>query len=382
MTVLHFVGPLPPPVHGFSVINEAMLSRLQGAGPVRVFNRAPALRGGDRAHASAQPGASWWRFGHSAWRHRAEGALYLGLSGGWGQLKDWRFLLPARLLGWPVVVHHHSFAYLNPPGAGWRAGLSRVVWRFVLGGLRRAHHVVLCECMGQALSARYGIPPAQVAVLSNAAFLAAEPDPAAVPAPEETTLRVGFLSNITAEKGIWDFLALGDALRSAGVSLQALVAGPVAPDIARRFADELAIRPWCQHLGAVYGPAKAAFFARVDVLAFPTRYANEAEPVTLLEALRAGVPVVATARGCIAEMLPPGVAHVVADPDRFVAEACATLQAWSAGGAAQAAARRQAARAAFATVRARHVAQLERVVAWLTARGHVRLGTAAPWGTA
>lgn len=382
MTTLFFVGPLPPPVHGFSVINEAMLSRLADAATVLVFNRAPPAHGAAHAHASARPLASWPRFLRSAWRHRRDAALYLGLSGGLGQLKDMGYLMPARWLGWPVVVHHHSFAYLNPPGTGWRAMLQRWAWRFVLGQLRGARHLVLCGCMGHALSTRYGIPPEQVATLSNAAFLGAEEpvrSSAAQRDGEAAPLRLGFLSNITAEKGIWDFFALADALNASGVAVQALIAGPAAPELAQRLAQEVAARPWCHHVGPVYGADKADFFSRIDVLAFPTRYANEAEPVTLLEALRAGVPVLATARGCISEMLPDGVAWVVEDPDRFVPEACSVLDRWMTSGDLGQPAHRDAARAAFVALRMHHGARLNAVVAWLSNRGCLPAGVASPW---
>ena len=342
-----FVGPLPPPLHGFSVINSAMLARFQAAGAVAVFNRAPRAGQGLWSRV-AHGGGLLLGYLRSLVRAPQGSGLYIALSGGLGQLKDLPYVLAARLLRRPVLVHHHSYAYLRQQP--WHA-------RWVLGLLRQARHITLCDCMADALAAGYGIPRPQVDVVSNAAFL---PVADALPARSRADgLCLGFLSNITPDKGIWAFFELGDALLASGAQVQALIAGPVAADIAERFARELSARAWCQHLGA-------AFFARIDVLVFPTFYANEAEPVTILEALRVGVPVVANARGCIADLLPASAGAVFTEDQRFVPLATQQLLAWLAEGEAAWARRRQAAHAAFAALQAQHAQRVAAVVSRLT----------------
>jgi glycosyltransferase involved in cell wall biosynthesis len=331
--VIFFVGPLPPPVHGFSVINAAMLTRLQAVGEVTVFDRAPRPGHGALRRMLRSAG-QWGAFLRRLWAAPRGSALYLGLSGGWGQLVDWPYLAAARLTGAPIVVHHHSFAYLRERSAAARS---------VLALLGRAQHLAL----------------------SNAAFL-----PPARPRAERretrrdgAALRLGFLSNISAEKGIWALLELTDALRARGVEVEALIAGPVQAAIADRFASEVAARPGCRHLGAVYGADKDAFFAKLDVLVFPTFYVNEAEPVTILEALAAAVPVVANARGCIADLVPHDAGVVFSDDAGFVALAAARLHGWAGEGAAAWQARRDAAAAAFAALQAEHARRLGDIVA-------------------
>ena len=76
------------------------------------------------------------------------------------------------------------------------------------------------------------------------------------------------------------------------------------PDDARSFAEMIAAAPYRVHvLGPVHGAAKARFFAMIDVFVFPTRYAHEADPLVVWEALAAGRPVIAYARGCIREQV-------------------------------------------------------------------------------
>ncbi|GKQ59347.1 hypothetical protein QMTAC487_32080 [Sphaerotilus sp. FB-3] len=117
-------------------------------------------------------------------------------------------------------------------------------------------------------------------------------------------MKIGFLSNITTEKGIFDFFAVIRRASEIGLSYQAEIVGPVDSSIKHKFQNELLKLPHTKHLGPLYGPDKQRFFQEIDLLLFPTRYANEAEPVTLHEALQAGATVVAMQRGCIGGMLP------------------------------------------------------------------------------
>jgi glycosyltransferase involved in cell wall biosynthesis len=296
MSIL-FLGPVPPPVHGFSVINAAMLDKLRADRVVWLFNRAPPKD----EKSSLRPLRGVLRslgllagFATRLIKSRPR-ALYAGFSGGSGQLLDLPFFLLARATGVSIHVHHHSYAYLNQ--YSWLTAMC-------MRSLRNARHIVLCSDMAQRLQARYGIDAGNISVLSNAAFVgtsAQGPEVSVAPAAPVPT--VGFLSNITEEKGIFDFLDILRRAEAAGLPFDAEIAGPLDASIADRFHGELKTLPQVKYIGGVYGADKDRFFERISVLIFPSKYQNEAEPVTILEALRAGVSVVATQRGCIGGML-------------------------------------------------------------------------------
>ena len=339
-----FVGPLPPPVHGFSEINRRMLAVLRLQHQVRVFDMAP--RGGGLGSV-----LQWLRFAAHVLRHKPD-ALYIALSGGMRQWVDLAFVLLARLRGMPVFVHHHSFAYLGP-------GRPSRVMRFK--AMHNAIHVALCECMGERL-AHYGIAPGKLRTLSNAAFLDDIAPPVVQPGRASSApLRVGFLSNITAEKGIFEFFSVLSAAGHYGLALQGVVAGPVSPEVVDAFQVSLASTPNTTHIGPVYGADKAAFWGRIDVLFFPTRYPNEAEPVTILEALAYGVPVVAFARGCIDGMVPAAAGAVFPYSERFIAQTLDVIRPLAASPSALTAAR-VAARQAFESHRTRAKTTLQALV--------------------
>lgn len=283
-----FIGPLPPPVHGFSVINKAMLGRLQSNFDVEICDMRPGL---GFAGFAKKVGALWALVAN----RRPGGVVYVCLSGGLRQTIDAIFLAAGRLHGSRSFIHHHSFSYLDR---------TTIVSRLVFRVARQAHHIVLCRCMADRLCAEYGIDRAKVTVLSNSAFVEV-PDGAKKGPRIHGSLVLGFLSNISPEKGIREFAEIVRGAVDRNLDVRAFVAGPVHPQYRLEFNSLLINSPRITYVGPVYGKDKVDFFRSIDVLVFPTMYKNEAEPVTIFESLANGVPVVAFRRGCIQDILSP-----------------------------------------------------------------------------
>lgn len=274
--IVFLIGPFPPPVHGFSLAMDAMRRVVQQSGvDVRLI---------DHVRWTAVPCSL--RLLRLVF-HRRDIRLYLGLSAGKGQFRDMLFIAVARLCSLRLVIHHHSFAYLDRPTFSARL----VCW---LGGPDTIH-IVLCGAMRDLLCRHY-VRLEQIRVLSNAALL-----PFAVAeVPKSGALgRVGFLGNITLEKGIDRFLVLISELRAAGLDILGCVAGPIVDSRCRKLIERAVAEGSIIYHGPVYDQAKQAFLSQIDVLVFPSRYVNEAEPLAVLEALGFGIPVVATGRGCL-----------------------------------------------------------------------------------
>jgi glycosyltransferase involved in cell wall biosynthesis len=316
-----FVGPLPPPVHGFANVCAQMLDLLKARSEVEVFDRAPrtATRAANVLKQLLKP----CHFFALSLRHR-EMSLYLALSGGLGQFYDWLYLLVCKAFRHRVFIHHHSFAYVNAPSF-----LNQLFFSIV----RHETHIVLSRGMGLALAAAYKIDASKVRVMSNAAFFSPQPHVAGYSPDKTAPIRLGFISNITFEKGFVEFFAVLAELRKLGVEYRAQIAGPIAPAARETFAELLASSVDTTHLGPIYGEAKDRFYQQLDVLLFPTKYANEAEPLVIHEALRNAVHVIACDRGAIAELLNNGAGSAFAN-DAFVGAAVTQLQTLSADSAA------------------------------------------------
>jgi glycosyltransferase involved in cell wall biosynthesis len=295
-----FVGPLPPPLNGFSNICGMMLAHMKGCMSVDVFDRAPVA--GSKFRTLSQQLGRPLKYLLNCLAHR-RAALYLALSGGNGQAIDLAYIVVGKLFRRGIYIHHHSFSYIGAPSS-----LNRMVFAL----LRTDTHIVLSPKMGRMLCDIYGLNRANVVVLSNAAFYAAaEGEPKKVPG-SVLPVRIGHLSNITFEKGFVEFFGILKRLKGDGVAFRAEIAGPLAAAARATFERLLEEVGEAAYLGPLYGAEKDRFYRELDIFLFPTNYANEAEPLVVYEALREGVYVIACDRGAISEMLRNGAGLVFA----------------------------------------------------------------------
>ena len=315
---MFMVGAFPPPMHGMSVVNEAVYGQLERMDiPLLGINiAAPSLDRSISTRLARLPDVfrGMLRFGIRA-RHGE--TLYMSVSGGFGQLYEVLFLLLARLHGMRIFLHHHSYAYLDQ-----RKALSRVLVSVAGSG---ATHIALSVGMAAKLEPTY--PQAKrVVVISNAVMLWEEAGSSVT--HHHALAKIGFLGNISAEKGVFEFLGVAEKMEAIDKSVQAVLAGPFQDsEIERLVRERLTRLRSVKYVGPKYGQNKAAFFREIDVLLFPTRL-NEAEPLTIHEAMMHGVPVIAYGRGAIGEIV-SSVSGLVIDPEHdFVNRAVAQLQAW------------------------------------------------------
>lgn len=314
------VGPFPPPMHGMAAVNAAVHDRLRTAGvDLCVCDvAAPNLDRRLLPRLKRLPRIARALVVLALVRKRLGAALYLSVSGGWGQVYDALFVALARARGMRVFMHHHSYAYLDRR--------SRVTALLVGVAGADAVHVLLSRGMAERMRSVYP-RVSQARVVSNAALLLASA--AHAPATRARLCTLGFLGNLTPEKGVLVFLDVCEALQARRLAIRCVLAGPFPDiDVERTVRGRLAHLPMVEYVGPKYGEAKKAFFADLDALLFPTRYVNEAEPLVIHEALRAGVPVIAYARGAIGEMVDASCGLAVRPEADFVSAAVAHIVAW------------------------------------------------------
>jgi glycosyltransferase involved in cell wall biosynthesis len=222
------------------------------------------------------------------------------------------------------------------------AGLSRLVSRHLLG---RADLSLALAPANAADAAE--LAPRRVAVVSNGV---ADPCPdfAARLAPARRAraqarrtaggeVEALFLALCSRDKGVFDALEavrLANELTAAAGETPALrfrlrVAGtfPTAA-LEQEFVAAVqaaGMAAVVERLGFVAGAAKRAALERADLLLFPTYYAAEGQPLSLMEAMAYGLPPVTTRWRGIPEMLPGDYAGLV-EPRQPAALAAALLR--------------------------------------------------------
>lgn len=327
--VVFVTGPFPPPVHGMAVATALLAARLGARFDVRRFDIAATAHSGvaalDLLLRMILATVTLARYSFSL-LHRRPRCVVVALSAGFAKLFDLIAIAIALTFGRTVYVTHHSFAVIDGRTRQRLLALCQPM-------LRRCGHIVLCDAMRSALLTAWQLPPDQVVVLSNAALvnesISTTADAHEAIEPEREEIRLGFIANLCADKGLWTFLDVVDRLKNEGCAVSALIAGPVEPPdsaLEQALRDRLSRMSGVAWLGAVHGDRRAAFYQSVDLLVFPTVYLHESEPLVILEALAHGVPVVTTRRGCIASALADGVVVRALEEAGFVDAAVTAIQ--------------------------------------------------------
>ena len=131
-------------------------------------------------------------------------------------------------------------------------------------------------------------------------------------------IQVLYLSQLTKEKGYDEVLAL--ASHTLGRNIHYHFAGgwqsPEDKDFFFEFVEKNNLNNSVTYHGFVSGISKENLFATAHLLAYPSR--NDAFPLTILEALSYGVPVVASNQGSIPMMLDSESGVVVSDLKNFI----------------------------------------------------------------
>lgn len=283
---IRFIGPVPPPMSGQSVYNEALLGQLRAKANVVVWPTG--------SDAKSKILAAVVNSLRVFIRVSRDDVVYCSAPGQRGLWLVLLTILSLRIRRVEHYVHHHSFRPINLAPV-----LAHRVLAKIGGNLQR--HIFLSEEMRDTYAASYltASQRAQALVVPNA-FLFAD-DTLEFPR-RQGPIVVGHMSVITVEKGVDHILEVAQRLDEHGLTF--LLAGPIPdPRLRRRVETAVSVTGNLEWLGPVSGKAKANFYQRSDLFLLPTRLVDEADPLVLLEAFSAGSVVLASKTGCIPERI-------------------------------------------------------------------------------
>jgi glycosyltransferase involved in cell wall biosynthesis len=124
--------------------------------------------------------------------------------------------------------------------------------------------------------------------------------------------RLLYLGSMTPSKGWADVVRAAEILHQHDIAVKLDLVGRWESDQAEQvFADYVTqhgLSSVIIHHGPVRDRAEIkAFYAQADAFVLPTYYPTEAQPLTIIEALNAGTPLITTRHAGIPEMLDEGV---------------------------------------------------------------------------
>lgn len=217
----------------------------------------------------------------------------------------WRkllFILPGFALGVPVIVHLHG-AEFRQFYAEESPGLVRRLIRYVFE--KAARVIVLSEGWKAWVSCAF--PQARVVSIYNPVVL---PELTAFKARESSTLL--FLGRVGARKGALDLIEAIARIREPFPSVRLCMGGDGDIEGARRRTVALGLAGQVELPGWVRGAAKEALLDKAAVYVLPSYH--EGLPMSVLEAMAAGLPIVSTPVGGIPEAVSDGVEGFLVEP--------------------------------------------------------------------
>lgn len=211
----------------------------------------------------------------------------------------WRklvFMVPATWAGRPVLLHLHSggFRRFYEEECG-LVGKWFVRWAFG----NAAKVIVLSQAWAGWV--RTICPNQDLRVLYNPVLL---PAPVDLSGPQRSAAHILFLGRMTVNKGVFDLLEAVAKMRDAGVNATLTICGDGDARNVRAVIEELGLDTKVRIVGWVEGDAKRFEIAHATVFCLPSYH--EGMPMSVLEAMAAGVPVVSTRVGGIPEAITDG----------------------------------------------------------------------------
>jgi glycosyltransferase involved in cell wall biosynthesis len=193
--------------------------------------------------------------------------------------------------GVPLVVTEHTEAL-------WQGRRDRWASRRVY---RRAEHIIaVSSAIRRRLIERDAVPPERITAIHNAVIPASGAPPGALPDDLRAGPLVGVVARLQPEKGVADFLKAATRVSASLPESRFLVAGdgPLREELLA-LAERLGVGERVRFLG--YRADARALIGLLEVLVVPSL--TEGAPLIVLEAMAAGIPVVASAVGGIPDQI-------------------------------------------------------------------------------
>jgi|SRR5579863_167803 len=306
-STLLLIGPTPPPHHGVSMATRMLLdSKLRELFSISHLEMADR-RGIEHVD---RPDfydvflfvRQWCTLLWKVLRDRPV-IVYLPISQSTiGLIRDSLLVWPPFLLGGRVVIHLHGGNFRS-----WYEGRSRLLRAYVRLLLKAAAEIVV---LGESLKLNFLglVPEARLSVVPNGIEWGKGRIHSEAPT-QPRCFRVLYLGTLNRMKGVLALAAAVPRVLKRRRDVEFVFAGAWSDPADQREAEGLIRESGASdHVlfpGPVTGEEKEALFGSADLFVFPG-IQQEGQPLVVIEAMAAGLPVLFTDRGCLRETVIAG----------------------------------------------------------------------------
>ncbi len=305
------VGPVPPPEFG---VAEATRLMLESSLLRETF---------DLVHLDTSDHRETSNIGHFDWRnvylacrhalhmigllarHRPAVTMLTASQGKLGLLRDILLVWNARLFRSKVAT------YLRGSGYAQTRSNEGMLAAQILRSILKHSATILVLGNGLVDMARTVDPGCRVSVVPNGCPPAVPEERIGVKDPSHPI--IAYVGKLSRGKGIDDLLASASLLVERRNDAEFVLAGDwESPSYRDEIVERIRDSPLAHAVslpGRTYGASKVDLLARAWVLAVPSH--SEGQPWVILEAMSAGIPVVATDTGAVSETIEDGVSGFV-----------------------------------------------------------------------
>lgn len=320
------IGPVPPPITGQAVTFSLLVDELKKARSIVTADLSEPLGRRDQQFSLAR-GAQMLRLAVSVTKLMPQtSAVYLTIAQSrLGFLRDALFIAIACLWRRPVIAHLHGGNYASYYNA--ESPTMQFLIRKMLRKVKRL--IVLSDRLRRDFEFLGPDFEHKLRTVRNASALT-QGRPRQAPNGE---LHLLYLSNMLVEKGYMDCVDAVAHLRHLlpDVRIKLVLAGTYVlgndefstttemDSVLRKHIRYLELNDLIVVAGTVLGDEKAHLLETADIHLLPTYYQNEGQPITLIEALAAGLPSITTRWRDIEDIIEDGNAGVLVPPKNSLA---------------------------------------------------------------
>ncbi len=304
-------GQLPPPFHGTNIMTQTFLRALKELGYQAKISSKRFSRRIEEVNKIKPAKAGryfryFWRFLSDVRQGDADLIVYFLSSQPAGLVAELPFVLFSQIFRIPYVLYLHTRGYGRLYS---RSLLFRVIIKRVF------HPASACFVLGERLKQEIQFFfLKKIFILPNC--IEEHDLPLRISVSEMT--RVLYLSNISESKGILTLMESIPRVIQASPNMQFVIAGPWQDPAAKKavfeFINGQGIQSFVKFLGPLYGKDKDKLLSSSDIFVFPSHYPLEAMSLVVLEAMRAGLPVVTSDIGALPEVVLDGKTGFVIPP--------------------------------------------------------------------